>query len=44
VIPHIGSATLATRNAMGHLAADNIIAGLAGERLPYCINPEVYDT
>ena len=43
-IPHIGSATLATRNAMGHLAADNIIAGLTGERLPYCINPEVYDS
>ena len=44
VTPHIGSATLATRNAMGHRAADNIIAGLAGVRLPYCINPEVYDT
>jgi glyoxylate reductase len=44
VTPHIAAGTLATRNAMGHLAADNIIAGLAGERLPYCINPEVYDS
>jgi glyoxylate reductase len=43
VSPHIGSATLPTRNAMGHRAADNLIAGLAGERLPYCINPEVYE-
>jgi glyoxylate reductase len=41
-VPHIAASTFATRNAMGHLAADNIIAGLSGERLPYCINPEVY--
>jgi glyoxylate reductase len=43
VVPHIAASTYATRNAMGHLAADNVIAGLAGERLPHCINPEVYD-
>jgi glyoxylate reductase len=42
-VPHIAASTFATRNAMGHLAADNIIAGLSGEPLPHCINPEVYE-
>jgi len=42
VLPHIGSATEETRNAMAALAAKNIIAGLRGERLPNIINPEVY--
>ena len=40
--PHIGSATKATRNRMAMLAAENLIAGLQGRRLPHCINPEVY--
>ncbi|HEY5271641.1 MAG TPA: D-glycerate dehydrogenase [Acidimicrobiales bacterium] len=44
VVPHIAASTYATRNAMGHLAADNIIAGLSGERLPNCVNPEVYES
>ena len=42
VLPHIGSASLATRSRMVELAVDNILAGLAGERLPRCANPEVY--
>lgn len=42
IVPHIGSATHATRERMGMLAADNLIAGLNGERLPNCVNPEVY--
>ncbi len=42
VIPHLGSATHATREAMADLAVDNLLAGLAGERLPRCVNPEVY--
>ena len=42
VLPHIGSATVETRNAMATMAAKNIIAGLRGERLPNIINPEVY--
>ena len=42
VVPHIGSATHRTREAMAELAVDNLIAGLAGERLPRCVNPEVY--
>jgi lactate dehydrogenase-like 2-hydroxyacid dehydrogenase len=43
VIPHLGSATHRTREAMADLAVDNLLAGLAGERLPHCVNPEVYD-
>lgn len=40
--PHIGSATQATRDRMAMLAAENLIAGLEGRRLPHCVNPEVY--
>jgi lactate dehydrogenase-like 2-hydroxyacid dehydrogenase len=43
VIPHLGSATHRTREAMADLAVDNLLAGLAGERLPRCVNPEVYE-
>jgi len=43
VLPHIGSATLETRLAMVKLSIENIIAGLNDERLPECVNPEVYD-
>lgn len=42
IVPHIGSASERTRDAMARLAAENLIAGLKGERLPHCINPEVY--
>lgn len=42
VLPHIGSASVATRTRMAQLAADNLMAGLRGERLPHCVNPEVY--
>ncbi|MBL7737179.1 MAG: D-glycerate dehydrogenase [Chitinophagaceae bacterium] len=41
VLPHIGSATSETRSAMTRMAAENIIAGLRGEPLPYPVNPEV---
>ncbi len=34
VVPHVGSATHATREAMASSAVDNLIAGLAGEPLP----------
>lgn len=43
VIPHLGSASHRTRAAMARLAVENLVAGLAGERLPACANPEVYD-
>lgn len=40
--PHIGSSTRATRLAMANLAADNLIAGLSGQRPPNLLNPEVW--
>ena len=43
VFPHIGSATIETRTAMAKLSTQNILAGLNGERLPECVNPEVYE-
>jgi len=43
VVPHIASATTATRGNMARIAAENVLAGLRGERLPACVNPEVYD-
>lgn len=42
VLPHIGSASIKTRSRMAEMAADNLLAGLRGERLPNCVNPEVY--
>ena len=42
VVPHIGSATVHARNRMAEMAAENLLAGLQGERLPYCANPQVY--
>jgi glyoxylate reductase len=42
VAPHIGSATILTRIKMANLAADNAIAALGGQRMPFCVNPEVY--
>jgi len=43
VVPHIASATHVTRGKMARIAAENILAGLRGERLPACVNPEVYE-
>ena len=34
LLPHIGSATIETRTAMGMLAVDNLVAFFAGEPLP----------
>lgn len=42
ITPHIGSATWNTRRKMAELACFNLLAGLEGNRLPYCVNPEVY--
>jgi len=40
MIPHLGSATKATRSKMAELAANNLVAALKGETPPNCINPE----
>ena len=34
IVPHIGSATHNTREAMAQLATDNLLAGLKGEKMP----------
>ena len=41
ITPHIASASAATIQRMGILAADNIIAGLRGKKMPSCLNPEI---
>ena len=38
--PHLGSATRETRERMGLMAAENILAALRGEMPPQCLNPE----
>jgi len=44
VVPHVASATVTARERMAVMAAQNLLAGLRGERLPYCANAAVYDT
>jgi glyoxylate reductase len=43
VTPHIGSASKTTRENMAVIAAQNLLAGLNRDRLPHCVNPEVYE-
>ena len=43
IAPHIGSATHAAREGMADLAVDNVLAALRGDRMPNCVNPEVYE-
>ena len=37
VLPHLGSATEATRARMADMAVDNLLAGLAGEAMPHSV-------
>jgi glyoxylate reductase len=43
VIPHLGSATVETRDAMGFLAVENLLNALDGKRPPTLLNPEVWE-
>ncbi len=43
VVPHIASASRATRAKMAEMAAANLLAGVRGDRIPNPVNPEVYD-
>ena len=38
LLPHMGSATVETRRAMGAIAVKNLMAGLAGDPPPNCVN------
>jgi lactate dehydrogenase-like 2-hydroxyacid dehydrogenase len=42
VTPHMGTATRETRLAMAMLAAENLLAALAGQLPPNLVNPEVW--
>ena len=42
LLPHLGSATHATRAAMSRIAAENLVAALQGKRPPNLVNPEVW--
>jgi glyoxylate reductase len=44
ITPHIGSAAVATRRRTMMLAARNLVAGLKGEQLEACANPELYQS
>jgi phosphoglycerate dehydrogenase-like enzyme len=41
--PHLGSATVDTRAAMGSVAVSNVLAAWRGERPPTLVNPAVWD-
>jgi glyoxylate reductase len=44
IIPHLGSATFDTRDAMGMLAVENVFAALDGRRPPTLLNEDVLET
>jgi glyoxylate reductase len=41
IAPHIASATVATRDAMARICAENLLAGVTGGKLTACVNPDV---
>jgi glyoxylate reductase len=41
--PHIGSATTSARARMAVMAAENLVAGLRGERPPNLLNEEAWE-
>jgi lactate dehydrogenase-like 2-hydroxyacid dehydrogenase len=43
LLPHVASATVETRTKMALMAAENLLAGLRGERPPNLVNQEAFD-
>ena len=43
IVPHIASASVSTRTRMCVMAAEDMVVGLAGERPPNIVNPEVLE-
>jgi glyoxylate reductase len=41
-LPHIGSASIATRDRMARMAAENLLTALAGQRPPNLVNPDAW--
>jgi glyoxylate reductase len=44
LLPHLGSATVETRTAMGLLAVENLLAGITGKRPRTLVNPDALRT
>lgn len=44
LLPHLGSATVETRNKMAEMAAQNLIRFFAGKENIYLVNPEIHNT
>lgn len=44
ITPHIASASAATRARMALISVNNLLAGLRDEKLPFCANPQVYES
>jgi lactate dehydrogenase-like 2-hydroxyacid dehydrogenase len=42
LLPHLGSATHATRAAMSRIAAENLVAALEGRRPPNLVNADAW--
>jgi glyoxylate reductase len=42
ITPHLGSAVPEVREEMANIVVDNILALLAGHKLPNCVNPQVF--
>ena len=42
LLPHLGSASIATRAAMSRMAAENVLAMLQDRRPPNLVNPGVW--
>jgi glyoxylate reductase len=42
IVPHIASASVATRNKMAVIAAENLLAALRGDRPAHVVNPDVF--
>ncbi|MEX0928536.1 MAG: D-glycerate dehydrogenase [Balneolales bacterium] len=43
LLPHLASATIATRTRMGMIAIDNILAALNGQTIPHLVNKDIYN-
>jgi glyoxylate reductase len=44
LVPHVSSASVATRSRMALMAAHNVLAAVRGERPAHVVNPAVYGT
>ena len=42
IVPHIGSGSIQSRDKMSVMSAENLLAGVRGEKLPNCVNPQIY--